>query len=389
MDELKKLTQRFNELVVQLRAADKEENPDKAKVANIEEEIRSLSSKIETERAILRTSGVDPEVRAVVPAAGKNASEEEKRAAVLNYMRTGREINLRDMTSGMTSGGDTGGYLIPQEWERQILENERENFVMRSLCDVQTSALDKIIPAADDYGEADWIPEGADYPESNASFSQKEMSAYKVGRIYKISRELLYDNTYNLEQWMINTTGYTIGLAMEKAYINGDGNKKPRGILIDAEAVASAGATIVYDDFLKMFSSLKSGYFTRANWLMNTNTLVEIMKLKDSSGAYIYKPFDSAEKSNSPIGAILQRPINISSQMPDIGAGKKPVLFGDFKRYRIQDREGITIRRLNELFAKNGFIGFQADQRTDGKLLIPEAVKALTIPGAGTQSAKV
>jgi len=77
------------------------------------------------------------------------------------------------------------------------------------------------------------------------------------------------------------------------------------------------------------------------------------------------------------MGHILGKPIVISALMPDIGAGKKPVALGDFKRYRVQDRSGFTIQRLNELYAANGFVGFKGKQRTDGKLLIPEAIQAL------------
>ena len=379
MDKLRQLQQRFNELVSQLRAAQGEENPDASKVANIETEIRSLAGQIETERAIIRTQdGVDPERRYSETPVGNETSGEtpEVRDAVLAYMRTGDRAQLRNMTSGKTGGSDTGGYLIPHEWESQILEKQREMFVMRSLADVQSSDLDKVIPVADDHGESGWISEGAAYPESGAEFSQKELHAYKVGRICKVSEELLMDNTYNLEQWLINAFSYTNGLAMEKAYISGDGVGKPSGFLHDADPVAAAGAVLSYDDFLALFADLKQGYHTNAKWLMNIGSLTAIMKLKDDAGNYLYSPF-IPKTPTEPLGQILGKPVVISSLMPGIGTGNKPVAFGDFKRYRIQDRAGFAIMRMNELYAENGFIGFRGMQRTDGKLLMFEAIKAL------------
>jgi HK97 family phage major capsid protein len=186
---------------------------------------------------------------------------------------------------------------------------------------------------------------------------------------------------YNLEQWLIDTFGYTNGLAMETAFINGDGSSKPRGFLLDAEPVAAAAQAVAYDDLLKMFADLKTGYFSRAVWLMNVNTLTAIMKLKDTSGRYLYQPF-FPKTPTDPIAQILGKPVVLSANMPDIAAGAKPVALGDFKAYRIHDRAGFSIQRLNERYADTGFIGFKGYQRTDGKLLIPEAVKILAIAEA-------
>jgi HK97 family phage major capsid protein len=63
--------------------------------------------------------------------------------------------------------------------------------------------------------------------------------------------------------------------------------------------------------------------------------------------------------------------------MPEIGAAKKSIVFGDLKHYWIADRQGRIFQRLNELYAPNGQVGFLATQRVDGKLILPEAVKVL------------
>ena len=63
--------------------------------------------------------------------------------------------------------------------------------------------------------------------------------------------------------------------------------------------------------------------------------------------------------------------------MPSIAAGAKSIIFGDFNYYWIADRQGRTFKRLNELFATTGQVGFLAFQRVDGKLILPEALKVL------------
>jgi len=374
-NKLRERQQRYSLLHGELKAMSAAKNPDGIRAAEIAKEMADLQDQIDESLEEYRSEyGHYPEQRVSAPApVGSPAGES---ASAIAYMRSGDGAELKAMTSGVTGGGDTGGYLIPQSWENQIIERERELFVMRQLAEVQTSETDRNIPIADDLGESQWIKEGAAYPESDAAFSGKVMKAYKVGRICKVSEELLMDNAFNLENWLINTFSYTNGLAMEKAYFTGSGEDEPRGFMVDAETLEASGATLSYGDILDMFAALRGAYHFNAKWLMNMNTLAAIMRLKDDSGAFIYKPFEQKSK-NDPLGHILGKPVVISSLMPNTGKGAKPVAFGDFRRYRIHDRAGFSIQRLSELFATNGFIGFRGMQRTDGKLLIPEAIKVL------------
>jgi len=68
---------------------------------------------------------------------------------------------------------------------------------------------------------------------------------------------------------------------------------------------------------------------------------------------------------------------DFSAYVPTLGAGSKTVAFGDFGYYWVADRQGRSFKRLNELFAATGQVGFMATQRVDGKLILPEAIKVL------------
>ena len=76
---------------------------------------------------------------------------------------------------------------------------------------------------------------------------------------------------------------------------------------------------------------------------------------------------------------ILIRPYFTSSFVPEIAAGQKIMAFGDYSYYWIADRQGRSFKRLNELFAATGQVGFLASQRVDGKLILPEAVKTMKL----------
>ena len=76
---------------------------------------------------------------------------------------------------------------------------------------------------------------------------------------------------------------------------------------------------------------------------------------------------------------ILNRPYKTSIYAPELTAGNVPILFGDFSYYWIAERQGRSFKRLSELYAANGQIGFLASERVDGKLILPEAVKGLSV----------
>ena len=101
--------------------------------------------------------------------------------------------------------------------------------------------------------------------------------------------------------------------------------------------------------------------------------LQAIRKLKDKNDNYLWQPALTAGTPDT----ILGRPVYTSSYVPAIAAGAKTIAFGDFSYYWIADRQGRSFKRLNELYATTGQVGFLASKRVDGKLVLPEAIKVL------------
>ena len=124
---------------------------------------------------------------------------------------------------------------------------------------------------------------------------------------------------------------------------------------------------------VELVYALKAGYRQNASFVMNRKTQAAVRKFKDTTGQYLWQP---ALTANTP-DSILNRPVHTSAYVPTIAAGAKSVAFGDFGYYWIADRQGRSFKRLNELFATTGQIGFMATQRVDGKLILPEAIKVL------------
>ena len=130
---------------------------------------------------------------------------------------------------------------------------------------------------------------------------------------------------------------------------------------------------------MDLFYSLKSPYRKKAAFLMNDLTIKTIRKLKDNQGQYLWSP---SVKDGVP-DTILNKPYFTSAYMPTIAAGAKAVVFGDYSYYWVADRQGRVFKRLNELFAQKGQVGFLATQRVDGRLTLQESIKLLVMK-AGT-----
>jgi HK97 family phage major capsid protein len=285
-----------------------------------------------------------------------------------------------DAQNALSVGVDTeGGYLAPDEFERDIIEGLADENILRSISHViQTSSGERKIPIVAAHGEASWVEEGALIPESDEAFGQVTLGAYKLATLIKVSEELMQDSMFNLEQFIAKEFARRIGEKEEEAFFSGDGSGKPTGILAnvggaEVGVTAESPTAITLDNVLDLFYSLKAPYRRKAVFIMNDATIKTIRKLKDSTGQYLWQP---SIKDASP-DTILNRPLYTSAYMPTPVAGAKTVLFGDFAYYWIADRQGRVFRRLNELYAATAQVGFIATQRVDAKLILPEAVQAL------------
>ena len=285
-----------------------------------------------------------------------------------------------EVRNALQEGTDSeGGYLVPDEFEHTLIQALNESNIIRSRARVITTSngLHKI-PVVASHGSAAWMEEEDAYTESDEAFTQVNLDAHKVGTLIKVSEELLQDSAFDLEAYMSEEFTRRIGDKEEDAYLNGDGSHKPTGIL-NGTGGAQVGVTtasstaITADEVIDLFYSLKAPYRKNAIWILNDATVKAIRKLKNGAGDYLWQP----ALKDGDVPTILGRPYFTSQFAPTIEAGAKVMAFGDFSYYWIGDRQGISFKRLNELYAGNGQVGFLASKRLDGKLVLPEAIKVL------------
>ncbi|MDO4564709.1 MAG: phage major capsid protein [Clostridia bacterium] len=361
---------------------------DDATYTRMEKDISDLGKEIER---LERQEALDAELSKPVgkPITGRpNAAREQPEKAgrasdtykqsFWNLMRS--KAAMPEVVNALQVGTDSeGGYLVPDEFERTLVEALEEENIFRQLAKViQTSSGDRKIPVVASKGTASWIDEEGAFTESDDSFGQISIGAYKLGTMIKVSEELLNDSVFDLEGYISREFGRRIGAKEEEAFFTGDGSGKPTGILAATggaqTGITAASATaITADELIDLFYSLNSPYRKNAVWLLNDATVKAVRKLKDAQGQYLWQPSLVAGTPDT----ILGRPVKTSAYMPTIAASAKTVAFGDFGYYWIADRQGRSFKRLGELYAANGQVGFLGSQRVDGKLILPEAIKVL------------
>ena len=354
---------------------------DAATYDRMEKEIEDLTSAIDRQqRAEQREAELNKPVNFpltgrpyMAPQAGeekKGRASDEYRKAMLNALRS----NFRQVSNVLQEGVDAdGGYLVPVEYDRRLIQAlEEENIIRQLGTKITTSGQHKINIAATKPAAA-WIEEGGALTFGDATFDQKYLDAFKLHVAIKVTEELLYDSAFNLENYIITQFGSALANAEEDAFLNGNGTGKPTGIFDAAgggHLLSTLTAAVKSDDMLDLVYGLKRPYRRRASFIMNDGTLASLRKLKDNNGAYIWQPSYQAGEPDRVLGYA----VHTSAYAP-----KDAISFGDYSYYNIGDRGTRSFKQLNELFAGNGMIGFVAKERVDGKLILPEAVQVMKL----------
>ena len=360
---------------------------DSAVYDRMEEKVVALGKEIER---LERQRNIDDEMNKTIdtalkgnPGAGLIKPDEKKGRASDAYTKAFWQAfrgkgNIQEVKDTLTIGSDPeGGYLVPDEYEHTLVAAlQEENFFRGLAHTIRTSSGDHTIPVVASHGEAAWMEEGSAYPESDDTFSQVNLGAHKLGTAIRVSEELMNDSVFDLESYITQEFARRIGTKEEEAFLVGDGNHKPLGVFQGAEVgVTAAKTAITFDDMMDLYHSLRTPYRRNASWILNDSTVKAIRKLKDNNGNYIWQPSVQVGQPDR----ILSLPYRTSSFVPELAAGNKVIALGDYSYYWIADRQGRKFKRLSELYAANGQIGFLASERVDGRLILPETVKVLEI----------
>lgn len=353
---------------------------DRKTYEQMEQKVKDMSAEIERMQAMEQ---IEAELNKPVntpithkPTTGKVEEKKTGRASneYKNAMLSALRSNFRNISNVLQEGVDTdGGYLVPEEYDDRLIESLEEENIFRGLATIVTTSGERKINIAASKPAAAWIEEGGALSFGDATFDQILLDAHKLHVAIKVTEELLYDNAFKLENYILEQFAKALANAEEDAFLNGTGVGQPLGIFAESgggEVADTLTAALKADDILTLVGKLKRPYRKNAAFIMNDSIVNQIRKFKDNNGAYIWQPSYQAGEPDK----LLGYDVYTSAYAPE-----NAIAFGDFRYYNIGDRGARSFKQLNELFAGNGMIGFVAKERVDGKLVLPEAVQILKL----------
>ena len=355
---------------------------DDATYSRMEQEIADLGKEIarlerqealeaELNKPVNKPLTSKPVTAAEKPTKTGRASDEYK-TGMLQALRT----NFRQVSNILQEGVDAdGGYLVPEEYDHRLIDVLNEENIMRKLGHKITTSGEHKINIAATKPAAAWIEEGGALQFTDATFDQILLDAHKLHVAIKVTEELLYDNAFGLENYIIDQFGKALANAEEDAFLNGTGKGQPLGLFAETGGgtLAKTVAAPKPEDVIDLIYALKRPYRKNASFIMNDAAVAAIRSFKDNNGAFMWQPSCVAGEPDKLMGYdIYTSPFCPTNMMA----------FGDYNYYNIGDRGTRSFKQLTELFAGNGMIGFVAKERVDGKLILPEAVQILKVTGS-------
>lgn len=326
---------------------------------------------------------------------GTKAASEHK-TAFMQFVRKGVEAGLGDLQAKALQIGveSDGGFAVPEELDRNIIELLRDSSPMRQVCNqitVGTPDYKRLVNLGGN--GAGWVGETDERPSTNTP-KLGNISAF-MGEIYanpQATQTSLDDMFFDAEGWLSSEVGRDFSEKEGAAFLLGDGVNKPKGLLAysldvkdDAtrafgvlqKLITGTAGTITGDNLIDLIHSLKAGYRANGTWMMGNLTVAYMRKLKDSEGNYLWRP---GLEAGAP-SVLLGYGITENEDMPDVAADANAIAFGDFKRaYTVVDRIGTRV--LRDPYTNKPYVGFYTTKRVGGMLVDSQAVKILTLSAA-------
>jgi len=269
------------------------------------------------------------------------------------------------------------GYLLPQRLEARLVNAMNTISVLRPLCTEITTNGDSALPIVNSHGKAAWVPEGHPIPMVKDAFDRVNLDSHKLAAIIRVTSELLKDSAVDIEAYLAATFADRLAVSEEEAFIAGDGEDKPLGLIRQAKVgctTENAGSVSI-EDVLNLIFSVPEKHRRNGTLLLNDNTLLSLYKQSAAQGTNLWLGKSNDGKDDTFFGYRIVR----CASMPDAESGSIPVLFGDFEKVYINNNGNRSIKRLDQLFIANDHIGFLMAERVGIKLTVPDAVKGLQV----------
>ncbi|GGD42583.1 phage major capsid protein [Aureimonas glaciei] len=328
------------------------------------------------------------ETRLNRPGAGdeqnQNAATAIEQRAFSSFVRRGDgSMNAEEQRALRVSTEEQGGYLAPEQFIAELQRNLVEISPIRAAARVgSASAGTVIIPKRTGRMTASWVGEIEDRPATEPAYGQARIEMHEMAAYVDVSNWLLEDAAIDIAAELAFDFAEEFGLKEGQAFVNGDGVKKPVGVMVDPSVptVLNGHATTLSPDALiRLMYALPAFYRNRGSWLLNGQSIAAVRLFKDANGRYLWQE----SIADGQPATLLGRPVIEAPDMGDVAADAFPIAYGDFATaYRIYDRVNLSVLRDPYTVATKGLVRFHGRRRVGGAVTQPEAIRKLKMATA-------
>lgn len=376
------LITRADEIVAKAKAETRELTDDEAaELAEIRDNVRK----------IVKSMGLEDDIEEMKLDEARECGEQEKREqakesveemetrAFENYLR-GKVVHEREGELTPSTDPASGGALIPTTIAKKIIAK------VYNICPIleRSSKYNVKGNLQIPYYDTDttnitvaYATEFSPLASSSGQFKSIELGGFLAGALTKISKSLINNTEFDIVTYVVNAMAYAIKRFIEKELLVGTTSPaaKVLGLSTVTKTITSAASNaITADEVVKLHDAIIDDFQSDAMWIMSSQTRTALRLLKDDMGHYLLQ-----DDISSPFGAtLLGKPVYVSDNMPEIGAGNTAIYYGDFKGLATKFSEDINIEVLREKYADEHAVGvvgwFEFDSKVEDQQKVAKLV---------------
>jgi len=208
--------------------------------------------------------------------------------------------------------------------------------------------------------------------EQTPTFTGISFSIMKFGVLSRVTDELLADSASNMPQILSELFDTAFGQNIDTYITN--------VVLASAAAdvTAAAAAALVAQDLLDIYAAVPAQHRgDNCRWVMPSTISSAIAGI----GVTTAGARGIADLAQDPYSQLMGKQVinndNTTNLATTLATGNEVAILGDWNQFGLIRREGRNIKRLSELYAGTGQVGFLATERNDQEVLLPTAFKIL------------
>ncbi|GGZ27973.1 phage major capsid protein [Streptomyces nitrosporeus] len=321
---------------------------------------------------------------------GRGTTEQraqERRSAFFQALRRGLPRMAPEQRALVEN--TAGEILVPEDLETEINRALPELTIMRGIASQRSITTNRVRRRSLAEVSVGWGKLETNEQTLTDSMPDTPTDEYTyIEDLYglaKVGEDELDDSDVNLDSFIRDSFARACAEAEDTGFTVGTGHAahQPVGYMTAGGGVptvtAAGAAAITTDDMMALIYATPKQYRRNGRFTIPSGTELAIATLKDADDRYLWQPSLQAGRPNTFLGF----PVENQEDIAAVAASARVAAFGDFNAgYRIYDRQGMTVKVLDQLYAEDGLIGWKIRKRVGGDVVRPQALRILTMAAA-------